>query len=173
MSKKLLDQPGRLYPLKCDVRREDDIIKSFKWINDNIGPISILINNAGIMKSANLTEGNTDDWRIIFDVNVLAVCICTREAIKIMKQHHIHGHVINMNSLHGHYVNMGSEPLLTVYPASKFAVRAITDTLRQELKQFGRPIKVTVRFLLTISTYKQERLSFVLCLVEYQSRYRT
>lgn len=141
-----------MYPLKCDVRREDDIIKSFKWINENIGPICILVNNAGIMKSANLTEGNTDDWRIVFDVNVLAVCICTREAIKIMKEHQVNGHVINMNSLHGHYINSGPEPLLTVYPASKFAVRAITDTLRHELKQFGRRIKVTVRFANNLQT---------------------
>lgn len=55
LSKKLLDHQTRLYPLKCDVRREDDIVKSFKWISENIGPISVLVNNAGITKSANLT----------------------------------------------------------------------------------------------------------------------
>lgn len=61
-----------------------------------------------------------------------------------MKDNDIPGHIINMNSLHGHFINTIPEPMLTVYPASKFAVRAITETLKQELKLVSPRIKVTV-----------------------------
>lgn len=50
-----------------------------------------------------------------------------------------------MNSVAGHYVTPMPEPVLNVYPASKFAVTAITETLRQELRHFKSKIKVTVR----------------------------
>lgn len=72
------------------------------------------------------------------------MCICTREAVRIMKDHNVAGHIINMNSVVGHYIPMMTEPLLNVYPASKFAVTALTETLRQELRYYKSKIKVTV-----------------------------
>nr|XP_022920427.1 farnesol dehydrogenase-like [Onthophagus taurus] len=145
LSKKLaeLQHPGHLYPFKCDVSREDDILRAFRYVKDNLGAISLLINNAALTRSTNLSEGNTYDWRKILDVNVLGLCICTREAIKSMKENEIDGQIINMNSVVGHYVPLMTEPFLNVYPASKFAVTALTETLRQELRYYKSKIKVT------------------------------
>ncbi|CAH1111885.1 unnamed protein product [Psylliodes chrysocephalus] len=143
LSRSLTDQPGKLFALRCDVVKEDDILRSFRWIGENVGPIHILVNNAGLTRPTNLTEGSTDDWRKIFDVNVMALCICTREAIKVMRQKKIAGHIIHINSVVGHQVPVLPKPNFNVYPASKHAVTALTETLRQELCYNHSPIKVS------------------------------
>lgn len=50
LSKILEGKTGKLHAVKCDVSNKDDVIKTFKWIKDNLGPVSILINNAGLYK---------------------------------------------------------------------------------------------------------------------------
>ena len=101
-----------------------------------------MINNAGKGSNSNLTEGKTEEWKSIFDLNVLGLCIATREAVKVMKENKINGHIIHVNSVLGHKII--SAPNLNVYPASKFAVTALTETLRQELNHQGLKIKITV-----------------------------
>nr|KAH0807576.1 hypothetical protein GEV33_015215 [Tenebrio molitor] len=137
----LADQPGELFPISCDVTKEDNILEAFKWVVENVGPVHILINNAGLTKLTNLTDGSTEMWREVFDVNVLALCICTREAVKVMKEHDIDGHIVHLNSIAGHVVH--NVPSFNVYPASKFAVTALTESLRLELVQQKSRIKVT------------------------------
>ena len=109
-------------------------------------PVHILINNAGRGAKANLTEGETRQWKKVFNLNVLGLSIATREAVKVMKENKINGHIIHMNSIAGHQVLNFEVP--SVYSASKFAVTALTETLRQELNQQGLKIKVTVSFLI-------------------------
>ncbi|XP_044763507.1 farnesol dehydrogenase-like [Coccinella septempunctata] len=139
------EAPGKLYGLKCDITKEEDILKSFKWITENVGPVHILVNNAGLIKPTSLTEGATQDWRKVFDVNVMALCICTREALKIMRKNKIDGHIIHINNIGGHVIPCipKDESLMNVYPASKFAVTALTESLRQELKILKSKTKVT------------------------------
>lgn len=62
--------------------------------------------------------------------------------MKIMKENKIHGHIIHINSTLGHQVI--NVPGMNVYPASKFAVTALTETLRQELNHLGLKIKISV-----------------------------
>ncbi|XP_068900161.1 farnesol dehydrogenase-like [Tenebrio molitor] len=137
----LADQLGALFPISCDVTKEDNILEAFKWVVENVGPVHILINNAGLTKLTNLTDGSTEMWREVFDVNVLALCICTREAVKVMKEHDIDGHIVHLNSIAGHVVH--NVPSFNVYPASKFAVTALTESLRLELVHQKSRIKVT------------------------------
>ena len=89
-------------------------------------------------------DGSTEEWRYTFDVNVIAMCICTREAVKIMRENVIAGHIIHMGSIVGRYPIMMPIPNLNVYPASKYAVTALTENLRQELNFHKTGIKVTV-----------------------------
>ncbi|GLV36692.1 uncharacterized protein CBL_02473 [Carabus blaptoides fortunei] len=86
-------------------------------------------------------EGKTEDWKKIFDTNILGLCICTREAAKSMKENTIDGHLVNINSICGHWV--GNFPNMNVYGPSKFAVTALTDTLRKEFNSNGSKIKMT------------------------------
>lgn len=103
----------------------------------------ILINNAGKAQgNTNLIEGDKELWKNILDLNVLGLCIATREAVKSMKENDVDGHIIHINSVLGHIVP--NFPNLNLYPASKFAVTALTETLRQELNSIGSKIKITV-----------------------------
>lgn len=141
LAKKLQGKPGKLYAVKADISKEDDIIEAFKWIKNNLGPIHILVNNAGVGRGTTLIEGETKLWKEVFDTNVLGLCIATREAFKDMKANNVDGHIIHINSIGGHTVF--NFPKMNVYPASKFAVTALTETLRQELNSVGSKIKIT------------------------------
>nr|CAI5837367.1 unnamed protein product [Callosobruchus analis] len=141
LSKKLSDAEGKLHAFKADLTKEEDIKDAFDWITKNVGPVHILINNAGIHLRENLIDGNTETWRKTLNVNVLALCIASREAIKIMRENNIDGHIIHINSICGHKaINL---PKMDIYTASKYAVTAITETMRGELVAFNTKIKVT------------------------------
>lgn len=64
-----------------------------------------------------------------------------------MKRYNVSGHIIHINSVAGHKVPELPALALSVYPASKFAVTALAETLRQELRYTGSKIKVTVRIV--------------------------
>ncbi|XP_063911350.1 farnesol dehydrogenase-like [Zophobas morio] len=140
-AKKLAGKKGKLYAFKADISKEEDILKAFKWVTENLGPVHILINNAGIVQQTNLVEGDAEKWKKIIDTNVIGLSIATREAVKIMKQNKIDGHIIHINSTLAHRISY--QPFANVYPASKYAVTALTETLRQELNHFGLKIKIT------------------------------
>jgi NADP+-dependent farnesol dehydrogenase len=144
LAKKLKGKKGKLHGVKADISKEEDILNAFKWTSDNLGPVHILVNNAGLTQKTNLTtEGDTEKWRKIFDTNVMGLCIATREAVKIMQAKKIDGHVIHINSTTGHRVP--NLPGRNVYPASKHCVTALTETLRHELRHLGLKVKITVK----------------------------
>ncbi|KAF5288870.1 hypothetical protein FQA39_LY03749 [Lamprigera yunnana] len=130
-----------LHAVKADLRNEEEILNAFKWITGNIGPIHILINNAGIMRVTDLIQGNSEFWKTTFDINVLALCIATREALKSMKENDINGHIIHINGISGHKVL--NIPMFNVAGASKYAVTALTETLRLELNSIGSKVKIS------------------------------
>jgi NADP+-dependent farnesol dehydrogenase len=141
LSKKLKGKKGKLFAVKVDMTKEDDILKGFKWVSEKLGPVHVLVNNAGIAQPTNLIDGETEKWKKTLDTNVLGLCIATREAIKVMKANKIDGHIIHINSVAGHKVP--NFPGLNIYPASKHAVTALTETLRQEFNNLGLKIKIT------------------------------
>ncbi|KAF2894272.1 hypothetical protein ILUMI_11904 [Ignelater luminosus] len=141
LANNLSDKPGKLYSIATDVCKEKDITEAFDWIKNNLGPVHTLINNAGVVKRTTLMDGSTSLWKETIDVNVLGLCIATREALKNMKTNNIDGHVIHINSILGHQNSKMRE--MNVYPASKYAVTALTETLRRELNSINSKIKVT------------------------------
>lgn len=141
---KLSGHKGRLHALKCDMTCESDILEAFKWVKANLGPVSVLVNNAGLSQPNTLIRGNTQMWKTVLDTNVLGLSIATREAVDQMMENGIDGHVIHINSILGHYV--AHVPKLNMYSASKFAVTALTETLRQELVNLKSKIRITVSF---------------------------
>ena len=122
-----------------DLCQESDILALFQAIRQHWGGVDVLINNAGLGRKAPLMSGATEAWREMLDVNVLAVCICTREAIQDMQQRGDRGHIVHISSLSGHRVPSTSG----VYAASKFAVRALTEGLRQELRVANSQIRIS------------------------------
>ncbi|KAJ8943907.1 hypothetical protein NQ318_019515 [Aromia moschata] len=138
---KLIGKKGKLYPIKTDITKEEDILNAFQWIKENLGPVHILVNNAGAGTPSTLIDGDTETWKTILQVNVMGLCMATREAIKDMKANNVDGHIIHINSILGHQV--WPLPTLSVYPASKFAVTALAETLRLELNSLKSKIKIT------------------------------
>ncbi len=126
----------RAWAIPCDLRDEASIDNMFNAIRDRWGGVSVLVNNAGLGHAAPLGTGATELWREMLEVNVLALCICTREALKDMGDR---GHVIHISSMAGHRVPGGSG----VYSATKHAVKALTEGLRLELRETGSSVRVS------------------------------
>ncbi|HEY8427047.1 MAG TPA: SDR family NAD(P)-dependent oxidoreductase [Sandaracinaceae bacterium] len=122
-----------------DLRDERSIDALFSAVRERFGGVDVLVNNAGLGRAAPLTSGATEHWREMLEVNVLALCICTREAIRDMRARGDDGHVIHVSSMAAHRVPPGSG----VYSATKFAVRSLTEGLRQELRELRSGIRVT------------------------------
>ncbi|XP_054288146.1 dehydrogenase/reductase SDR family member 11-like [Macrosteles quadrilineatus] len=133
-------EPGQLYARQVDLRNEDAILEAFAWV-ESLGGADILVNNAGIFYESSMSEGETDRWRAMFDVNVLAVSFCTREYLRSMeKRGNQRGHIFMINSVAGHLTEY---PKLQMYVATKHAVKGMTMCLRRELADKKSTIKVT------------------------------
>ncbi|CAG9830893.1 unnamed protein product, partial [Diabrotica balteata] len=141
VAKKLSSKKGKFFSYTGDVSKEEDIVKAFSWTKENVGPVSILINNAAVLLLDDLSSITTKNLKQEFDINVISVCIASREAIKQMKENNIAGHIININSVAGHKVV--TSPKINVYSATKHAVSALTETLRLEQATEKTNIKIT------------------------------
>jgi NADP-dependent 3-hydroxy acid dehydrogenase YdfG len=112
-----------------DVGRERDVLDIFEAVSTRWGAPDVLVNNAGTGMMSTLENGKWQDWCDTLNVNVAAPALCVREALRGMHAKE-EAQIINIASLYGHrdYV-----PNFSFYQASKFAVRAWTNTLRAEL----------------------------------------
>lgn len=100
------------------------------------GKLDVLINNAGVMPLSPLDALKVDEWDRMIDVNIRGVLHGIAAALPAMKKQRS-GHIINLSSIGGHSVS----PTAAVYCATKFAVNAISEGLRQEV---GGEIRVTI-----------------------------
>ncbi|WP_158924045.1 SDR family oxidoreductase [Acidisphaera sp. S103] len=101
------------------------------------GRIDVMINNAGVMPQAPLERLKVDEWDRMIDVNIKGVLYGIAAALPYM-QRQKSGHVINVSSVAGHKVGPG----FAVYAATKHAVRALSEGLRQEVKPYN--IRTTI-----------------------------
>nr|XP_046245481.1 dehydrogenase/reductase SDR family member 11-like [Scatophagus argus] len=133
---------GVLVPFKCDLTKEEEILSMFAAIKAQHKGVDVCINNAGLAHPESLLNGNTSGWRNMLDVNVLALSICTREAYQSMKERNVDdGHIINLNSMSGHRVVHSADTHF--YSSTKYAVTALTEALRQELREAKTHIRAT------------------------------
>jgi len=128
-------------PVTADMRREDDIVRCFAAAGDRFGGVDVLVNNAGLGRSAPISSAATELWREMLEVNVLGLAIATREAIRDMERRGRAGHVVNVASMASHRV---PGPESGMYSATKFAVRALTEGVRQELRARQSAIRVSL-----------------------------
>jgi len=131
--------PGKLFPFKCDVSKDEDIEEMFKWIKENHGGVDICVNNAGFSSDHTLQNLTGKEMRAMLDVNVVGLTLCTSASIRSMKERGVDdGHIFNLNSMSGHRLT----GMLHFYAATKFAVTALTEGFRRELVEDSK-IRIT------------------------------
>jgi NADP-dependent 3-hydroxy acid dehydrogenase YdfG len=118
-----------------DVTRLEDMLGFVAFAREVFGRVDVLINNAGVMPLSPLAAGKVEEWNRMIDVNVRGVLHGIHAVLPEMTARGS-GHVINVASIGAHSV----APTAAVYCATKYAVRALSDGLRQETDR----IRVTV-----------------------------
>ncbi|CAI8823316.1 SDR family oxidoreductase [Kosakonia quasisacchari] len=112
---------------ELDVTRRQSMTGFVQAALDQWGHVDVLINNAGIMPLSPLAAGKQDEWERIIDVNIKGVLWGIGAVLPVMEAQGF-GQIINIGSIGA----LSVVPTAAVYCASKFAVRAISDGLRQE-----------------------------------------
>lgn len=103
------------------------------------GRIDVWINSAGIMPQSTLADKRIADWDNMIDINIKGTLYGIGAALPYMTQQQS-GQIINVSSIAGHIVHQNS----AVYSATKFAVQAISESLRQEMAAAQNKVRVTV-----------------------------
>ncbi|KAK3089947.1 hypothetical protein FSP39_007882 [Pinctada imbricata] len=153
----LKSEKGKLIPMRCDLTREEDILDVFGRVKKELGGVDVMVNNAGLSHNAPLLTGSTQDWRNMLEVNVLALSICSREAVKQMRERNVDdGHIFLVSSMSGHRVIPNSPGHF--YSATKHAVKGLTDGLRNELREIKSHIRVTALCPGLVHTEFQKRM---------------
>ena len=118
--------------VELDVSSDASVEKAIGEVLANARTIDVLVNNAGVA-SAGITEAFTPDQaKVIFNTNVVGVLRATRAVLPAMRKQR-DGLIINIGSILGRV----TFPFFGIYGASKFAVEALTDSLRYEVSQLG------------------------------------
>jgi NADP-dependent 3-hydroxy acid dehydrogenase YdfG len=118
-----------------NVTRRDDFQAFVEFAQSKFGRVDVIVNNAGVMPLSKLEALKVDEWDWMIDVNIRGVLNGIAAGLPLMKRQGF-GQFINLSSIGGHAV----WPTSAVYSATKFAVLAISDGLRQE----NTDIRVTV-----------------------------
>jgi NADP-dependent 3-hydroxy acid dehydrogenase YdfG len=135
----LLSKLGEEHTLAVvtDVTVPEDCAALIERAVERFGSLDILVNNAGLGMYAPIAEADPEDWRTMFDVNVLGVLYATQTAVRYMLRQGS-GHIVFVSSLAARRVPSTEA---TVYAATKYAITAIAEGLRMDLNEKG--IRVT------------------------------
>lgn len=129
---------GRAEAMSVDIRHESGLVAAFEIVARKYRRLDILVNAAGLGRVAPLVDPASDALRDMWEVNVHALCVATREALRAMRPQN-KGHIVHVSSMSGYRVQCGSG----FYAATKHAVRAVTEGLRQELRSEGSKVRVS------------------------------
>ena len=137
LAKELTGKGGKALALTTDVTDRGQVKKLVDAAIEAFRRIDVMINNAGLMPQSPLERLKVDEWERMIDVNIKGVLYGIAAALPYMKERKA-GHIINVSSVAGHKVGPG----FAVYAATKHAVRALSEGLRQEVKPYN--IRTTV-----------------------------
>ncbi|MEH2302005.1 MAG: SDR family oxidoreductase [Nostoc sp.] len=129
------NEGGSAHYKQLDVTQRNDMEEFVGFAQKTFGRIDVIVNNAGVMPLSKLEALKVDEWNRMIDVNIRGVLHGIAAGLPIMKEQGF-GQFINISSIGGHAVS----PTAAVYCATKFAVSAISEGLRQEVSD----IRVTV-----------------------------
>jgi len=136
LARRIAKAGGEVAYAQTDVRRPDEQTRLVKLACDRYGQLDVLINNAGIMPVSPLDDLRVEDWENMIDINIKGVLYGIAAALPVFRKQGF-GHFVNTASTAGHK----TLPNQSVYSATKFAVRAISEGLRMEA---GEKLRVTI-----------------------------
>ncbi|HET7229589.1 MAG TPA: SDR family oxidoreductase [Longimicrobium sp.] len=137
LARELTAGGGKALAIETDVTDREQVRRLVDAAVEAYGRIDVIINNAGLMPQSLLERLKVDEWDRMIDVNIKGVLYGIAAALPHM-QRQKSGQIINVSSVAGHKVGPGS----AVYSATKHAVRALSEGLRQEVKPHN--IRTTV-----------------------------
>ena len=108
--------------VQCDVSKPEEVSQLSKTISDRHGPLSVLVNNAGVQVEKTVVDSTDDDWDLVMGANARGVFNCCRAFIPVMQQG---GSIINIGSISGHV----ADPSMALYNASKAFVHGLTRSI--------------------------------------------
>jgi NADP-dependent 3-hydroxy acid dehydrogenase YdfG len=132
LASKLRDGGRRALQLPLDVTDEQACRDAVARTRDELGGLDVLVNNAGVMLLGTIVGADPDDWRRMISTNVLGLMYMTSAAIDGMVEQGS-GDIVNISSVAGRTARKGAG----VYNASKWAVNAFSESLRQEVTTRG------------------------------------
>ena len=126
----------RAVAIQADMGREDDILRMLETVDNKLGPVSAVVNNAAIDYETPIPDMTTEGLREVFDVNVIGLFIMAREVVTRMSTRHggKGGSIVNVGSISARY---GGLPSDVPYAASKGAVDSFTKGLAHEYAEHG------------------------------------
>jgi NADP-dependent 3-hydroxy acid dehydrogenase YdfG len=133
---RIANMGGEVVYARTDVKRRDDLTDLVKLACERFGKLDVLVNNAGVMPISPLDDLRVEDWEEMIDVNIKGVLYGIAAALPVFRKQGF-GHFVNTASTAGHK----TVPNQSVYSGTKFAVRAISEGLRQEA---GDKLRVTI-----------------------------
>ena len=136
LTDRIIKAGGEAIFKSIDVRKKNDLADIVKLTCERYGKIDVLINNAGIAPNSLLDELRVEDWDNMIDINIKGVLYGIAAALPVFRKQGF-GHFINTASTAG----LVTKPTMAVYSATKFAVRVISEGLRQEA---GDKLRVTI-----------------------------
>jgi NADP-dependent 3-hydroxy acid dehydrogenase YdfG len=136
LADRILRAGGGVVYARTDVKRREDLSNPVNLACERYGKLDVLVNNAGIMPVFPLDDLRVKDWEEMIDINIKGVLYGIAAALPVFRKQGF-GHFVNIASTAGHK----TVPNQSVYSGTKFAVRAISEGLRQEA---GDKLRVTI-----------------------------
>lgn len=128
---------GQIFAIEADISKEDQMKKAVAQTIEKWGRVDILVANAGVMLLSPVREAKTEEWRKMVDVNVMGLMYSVHTVLPYMTKQKS-GHIVTISSVAGRTIF----PNGAVYCATKYAVRAFSEALRQEICKDN--IRVTI-----------------------------
>jgi NAD(P)-dependent dehydrogenase (short-subunit alcohol dehydrogenase family) len=120
---------GEALPIPSDLTKEDAVLALFAAVKETYGRLDVLVNNAGVTAHKNTEDISLDYWREALDINITAPFLCSREAVRIMKEQTPKGgRIINIGSISAKTPRADSLP----YTVSKFGLQGMTHQLTMD-----------------------------------------
>jgi NAD(P)-dependent dehydrogenase (short-subunit alcohol dehydrogenase family) len=124
---------GEALPIACDVTSGDSVAAAVAAAENGLGPLSLLVNNAGVVVSKPLFEHNEEDWDYVIDTNLKGAWLMARQFARHLVERRRPGRIINISSVLASRT-IGRVP---AYCAAKAGLTHLTHVLAMELARYG------------------------------------